>query len=155
MISKLYRSGLIGILVAAMIVPLWAQTQNQATNTATGSSSGPTMVPRGPLSEEENPLLIGKRNINKHQLNFYSLEKEAAAGRQFAAEVDRSVKLVDDLRRAILDEGMRRVGQFGERHVQAELAWPGDPAPFANINTPEELKAAEARLARARSRARR
>jgi molybdopterin-guanine dinucleotide biosynthesis protein A len=66
-----------------------------------------------------------------------------------------SVKLVDDLRRAILEEGMRRVGQFGERHVQAELVWPGDPSPFANINTPEELKAAEARLARARSPSRR
>jgi len=66
-----------------------------------------------------------------------------------------SVKLVDDLRRAILEEGMRRVGQFGERHVQAELAWPGDPAPFANINTPEELRAAEARLARARPHSRR
>jgi molybdopterin-guanine dinucleotide biosynthesis protein A len=66
-----------------------------------------------------------------------------------------SVKLVDDLRRAILEEGMRRVGQFGERHAQAELVWPGDPAPFVNINTPEDLKAAEARLARARPRTRR
>jgi molybdopterin-guanine dinucleotide biosynthesis protein A len=66
-----------------------------------------------------------------------------------------SVKLVEDLRRAILEEGMRRVGQFGERHVQVELTWPGDPAPFANINTPEELKAAEARLAGARPRSRR
>lgn len=66
-----------------------------------------------------------------------------------------SVKLVDDLRRAILEEGMRRVGQFAERHVHAELAWPGDPAAFMNVNTPEELKAAEARLARARPRGRR
>lgn len=66
-----------------------------------------------------------------------------------------SVKLVDDLRRAILKEGMRRVGQFAERHLQAELAWPGDPTAFANINTPEELRAAEARMARARPRSRR
>jgi molybdopterin-guanine dinucleotide biosynthesis protein A len=66
-----------------------------------------------------------------------------------------SVKLVDDLRRAILEEGMRRVGQFAERHSHAELAWPGDPAPFMNVNTPEELRVAEARLVRARSRSRR
>ena len=66
-----------------------------------------------------------------------------------------SVKLVDDLRRAILDEGIRRVGQFAERHVAAELVWPGDPAPFMNVNTPEELSAAAARLARARPRSRR
>lgn len=66
-----------------------------------------------------------------------------------------SVKLAADLRRAILEEGMRRVGQFGERHVQAELRWPGDATPFMNINTPEELRAAEVRLARVRSRSRR
>lgn len=66
-----------------------------------------------------------------------------------------SVKLVDDLRRAILEEGIRRVGQFAERHVAAELTWPGDPAPFMNVNTPEELSAAEARLARAQPRSHR
>lgn len=57
-----------------------------------------------------------------------------------------SVKLVEDLRRAILEEGVRRVAQFADRHAHAELAWPGDPAFFMNINTPEELRAAEARL---------
>src|SRR5437899_245628 len=66
-----------------------------------------------------------------------------------------SVKLAGDLRRAILKEGMRRVEEFARRHVYAELAWPGDRGAFVNINTPEELKAAEARLARARSRSRR
>ncbi len=66
-----------------------------------------------------------------------------------------SVKLVDDLRRAVLEEGVRRVGQFADRHAVAELAWPGDSAPFMNVNTPEELSAAAARLARARSGSRR
>ena len=66
-----------------------------------------------------------------------------------------SVKLAKDLRRAILEEGIRRVGQFAERHIAAELVWPGDPAPFMNVNTPEELSDAEARLARARLRSRR
>lgn len=49
-----------------------------------------------PLKEKENPLLIGKRDINKGQINFYSLEKEVAMGRQMAAEVNRYSKLVDD-----------------------------------------------------------
>ncbi len=31
-----------------------------------------------PLTENENPLFIGKRNINKSQINFYSSEKEIA-----------------------------------------------------------------------------
>ena len=66
-----------------------------------------------------------------------------------------SVKLAADLRRAIFKEGMRRVEEFARRHSYAELAWPGDRGAFVNINTPDELKAAEARLARARSRSRR
>jgi len=66
-----------------------------------------------------------------------------------------SVKLAGELRRAILKEGLRRVEEFARRHAYAELAWPGDRSAFVNINTPEELKAAEARLARVRSRSRR
>ncbi len=66
-----------------------------------------------------------------------------------------SVKLAADLRRAILEEGVRRVDEFARRHVFAELAWPGDAAPFLNVNTPEELGRAAARLAQGRSRSRR
>jgi molybdopterin-guanine dinucleotide biosynthesis protein A len=62
-----------------------------------------------------------------------------------------SVKLAADLRRAILDEGMRRVEDFARRHTLAELAWPGGAAPFLNVNTPAELTLAGSRLARARS----
>jgi len=66
-----------------------------------------------------------------------------------------SVRLAGDLRRAILKEGMRRVEEFARRHAYAELAWPGDRAAFVNINTPDELRVAEARLARVRPRSRR
>ena len=65
-----------------------------------------------------------------------------------------SVKLVHDLRRSILEEGLRRVEGFAARHHHVELKWPGGSAPFANINTPDELRAAEARLAQVRSRSR-
>jgi molybdenum cofactor guanylyltransferase len=57
-----------------------------------------------------------------------------------------SVQLAADLRRAILQEGLRRVEDFARRHGHAELAWPGSSGCFANINTPEELRAAQARL---------
>lgn len=56
-----------------------------------------------------------------------------------------SVKLIDDLRRAILDEGQRRVVDFAHRHVFAELKWPGDASPFLNVNTPADLAVAAAR----------
>jgi len=60
-----------------------------------------------------------------------------------------SVKLADDLRRAILEEGMRRVEAFAERHRLAELVWPGGGAAFMNVNTPDELSAASRRLSQA------
>jgi len=73
---------------------------------------------KSPLSEKENPELIGKRNINKHQINFYSLDKEVAIGRQFAAEVDRSAKFVED---PIIVEYINRVGQNLVLHSDAKV----------------------------------
>jgi molybdopterin-guanine dinucleotide biosynthesis protein A len=54
------------------------------------------------------------------------------------------------LRRAMLQEGVRRVEDFARRHRFAELAWPGEGASFLNVNTPEDLMQAEAELARDR-----
>jgi molybdopterin-guanine dinucleotide biosynthesis protein A len=61
-----------------------------------------------------------------------------------------SVKLAADLRRAILEEGMRRVETFAQRYVFEELVWPGNAAPFLNVNTPVELSEAMRRLERVR-----
>ncbi len=61
-----------------------------------------------------------------------------------------SVKLAGDLRRAILEEGMRRVETFAQRYAFEELVWPGNAAPFLNVNTPVELSEAMRRLQRVR-----
>ena len=66
-----------------------------------------------------------------------------------------SVKLAADLRKAILEEGMRRVETFAQRYVFEELIWPGNAAPFLNVNTPAELSEAMRRLERVRSHSRR
>lgn len=66
-----------------------------------------------------------------------------------------SVKLAADLRKAILEEGMRRVETFAQRYVFKELIWPGNAAPFLNVNTPAELSEAMRRLERVRSHSRR
>ncbi len=73
---------------------------------------------KSPLTERENPELIGKRNINKHQINFYNLEKEVAIGRQFASEVDRSAKFVED---PLIVEYINRVGQNLVLHSDAKV----------------------------------
>jgi molybdopterin-guanine dinucleotide biosynthesis protein A len=62
-----------------------------------------------------------------------------------------SVGLAADLRRAVLEEGVRRVEQFAQRHRFAELVWPQGGAAFLNVNTPAELSVAATRLARDRS----
>jgi len=61
-----------------------------------------------PLDDKDNPLMIGKRDINKGQIDFYSIDKEVALGRQLAAEVDRESKFVTD---PIITEYVNRVGQ--------------------------------------------
>ncbi|HKX26876.1 MAG TPA: M48 family metallopeptidase [Blastocatellia bacterium] len=71
-----------------------------------------------PLADNENPELIGKRNINKLQINFYSHDKEVAVGRQFAQEVDRSAKLVDD---PVIVEYINKVGQNLVLHSDAKV----------------------------------
>ncbi len=65
-----------------------------------------------------------------------------------------SVKLAADLRRALLEEGVRRVEEFARRYDFAELVWPGSAAPFLNVNTPAEFSRA-ARLMTSSSRDRR
>ncbi len=52
--------------------------------------------------------------------------------------------LRDDLR-VSLERGERRVGAFIARHGAAVASWPVEPVdPFFNVNTPEDLAAAEA-----------
>src|SRR5215510_7167283 len=80
--------------------------------------SGKAQNQQKPLGDSDNPLLIGKRDINKHQINFYSLDKEIALGRQLAAEVDRESKLVAD---PIVTEYINRIGQNLVLHSDAKV----------------------------------
>ncbi|MGH9763640.1 MAG: M48 family metallopeptidase, partial [Blastocatellia bacterium] len=77
-----------------------------------------TMAPKGHLTDEENPLLIGKRNINKHQIDFYSIQKEVALGQQLAAQVDQQGKFITD---PVITEYVNRVGQNLVLHSDAKV----------------------------------
>ena len=55
-----------------------------------------------------------------------------------------SVALRAALRRALVEEGSRKVGAFITRHPVAYVTWPVEPYdPFLNVNTPEDLAVAE------------
>ena len=89
-----------------------AQAQDQAASQASTAAS------KGNLADDENPQLIGKRNINKHQIDFYSLEKEVGIGRRLAADVDRQGKFIDD---PVITEYVNRVGQNLALHSDAKI----------------------------------
>jgi molybdopterin-guanine dinucleotide biosynthesis protein A len=58
------------------------------------------------------------------------------------------VDLREDLRRALVDEDLRKIERWTERHGVALADWPDAPVdPFFNVNTREDLEAAN-RLAR-------
>jgi molybdopterin-guanine dinucleotide biosynthesis protein A len=54
------------------------------------------------------------------------------------------VRLADDLRAAMVDEGIRKVDVWTARHRLAEVPFPTEPVdPFFNTNRPEDLAEAE------------
>jgi predicted Zn-dependent protease len=67
--------------------------------------------------KEKNPDEIGNRDVGKG-LNFYSIEKEIAIGKQMAQEVERQAKIVDD---PIVAEYVNRVGQNLVRNSDAKV----------------------------------
>ncbi len=74
----------------------------------------------GIKAKEKNTDLdnIGNRNINSHQVNFISLEKEIALGRQLAQEVERTSKLLEDPE---IGEYVNRLGQNLVRNSDAKV----------------------------------
>lgn len=57
------------------------------------------------------------------------------------------VRLADDLRRAMVDEDIRKVDAWTARYRLEQVPFPVDPFdPFFNTNRPEDLEAAEALL---------
>ncbi|HEY8460504.1 MAG TPA: M48 family metallopeptidase [Blastocatellia bacterium] len=71
-----------------------------------------------PLDKEEDPTLIGKRDINKGSIQFYSIEKEVAIGRQLSAEVDQTSKIIND---PIISEYVNRVAQNIVLHSDSKV----------------------------------
>jgi len=58
------------------------------------------------------------------------------------------VTLAEDLRRAMEDEGMRKIDRWTARYPILHVDWPNEPFdPFFNVNRPEDLTRAETLLA--------
>ena len=112
--------------VAALAAPQ-AQTQNQNSSTTqsdqkAAQTSQPASQPANskPLPVNDDPTMIGKRNINKGLWGRLAAgtEKEVRAGRMLAAEVDKEAKFIDD---PIITEYVNRVGQNIVLHSDAKV----------------------------------
>jgi predicted Zn-dependent protease len=78
--------------------------------------------------KRDDPNQVGDRDVGKC-VNFYSLDKEIALGRQLAQEIERQAKIVDD---PLIAEYINRVGQNLVRNSDAKV-----PFTFKVIDAPE------------------
>ncbi|MBV9746944.1 MAG: M48 family metalloprotease, partial [Acidobacteriia bacterium] len=67
--------------------------------------------------KKNDPDEIGNRDVGKG-VNFYSIEKEIALGKQLAQEVERQAKIIDD---PVIAEYVNRVGQNLVRNSDAKV----------------------------------
>jgi predicted Zn-dependent protease len=66
---------------------------------------------------EHDPDLIGSRDVGKG-VNFYSMEREIALGKEMAQETERQAKMIDD---SIVTEYVNRLVQNLARHSDAKV----------------------------------
>src|SRR6266480_2934135 len=92
--------------------PVQQQAQQQ-----TGSQPVQQQDSVSPKNTKEDVEAIGNRGVGKG-VNFYSLEREIALGKQLAQEVERSSKLIDD---PVITEYVNRVGQNLVRNSDAKV----------------------------------
>jgi len=105
--------------------PATTTTQSAEKKTQQASTTAPaptTTAVRSnrPLSTNEDPAMIGKRNINTGIIAKMSgsTEKEVRQGREAAAEVDRQAKFIED---PLITEYVNRVGQNIVLHSDAKV----------------------------------
>jgi len=114
MIYKVTRIWITLSLVLLLVVPSASFAQ---------SKSDPQQDPKDKTEKKSTKKNgdvdnIGNRNINKGSINFISLEKEIAMGRQMAAEIERQAKLIED---PTINEYVNRVGQNLVRNSDAKV----------------------------------
>jgi predicted Zn-dependent protease len=68
-------------------------------------------------NKEKDPDEIGNRDVGKG-VNFYSIEKEIALGKQMAQEVERQARIVND---PVISEYVNRIGQNLVRNSDAKV----------------------------------
>lgn len=107
------RSAVSVALAILLAVPAasFAQTDKQSTDTQSNAK------PESNKKKSKDPDAIGDRNVSG-KVNFYSLEKEIALGKQLAQQVERQSKVIND---PVVSEYVNRVGQNLVRNSDAKV----------------------------------
>ncbi|MGA2193945.1 MAG: M48 family metallopeptidase [Bryobacteraceae bacterium] len=105
------------ILAALSLLPIAALAQDQTTTDQQDQTTPAKKDTKKTTDKKKDPDTIGDRDIGKG-VNFYSLDKEIALGKQMAQEVERQAKIVDD---PIIAEYVNRVGQNLVRNSDAKV----------------------------------
>ena len=100
-------------LIGVTCICAQTSVEQQQAKTSDSETHNITIGPKSnakPLAVDEDPAMIGKRNLNHGLISKMSMstEKEVALGRQLAAEVDRQAKFIDD---PVITEYVNRVAQ--------------------------------------------
>src|SRR5579872_2386702 len=113
---------LAGVLSISMVVPAVAQPKDKSKDKE--DSKDPKIEPVPSYDKVKKGSLddvnaIGNRDIGGKGLgNWYSIEKEVAMGKQYAAQVEQSAKLIND---PVINEYVNRIGQNLVRHSDAKV----------------------------------
>ncbi len=99
-----YSLCLLAALLVASLISAPAFAQGAAGGQSTGQTKQSETKKKGSKDDVDQ---IGNRDVDG-KVNWYSLEREVALGKQFAQEIERSAKLVDD---PVVNEYVNRVGQ--------------------------------------------
>jgi beta-barrel assembly-enhancing protease len=123
LITLVLISNLSGFLIVSAFGQSEASSSNQQRDAKSESAIAAlstNSTTSKPLSVDEDPAMIGKRNLNHGLVSRMSMstEKEVALGRQLAAEVDRQAKFIDD---PMITEYVNRVAQNLVLHSDAKI----------------------------------
>ena len=80
--------------------------------------------------KKQDPEEIGNRDVGKG-VNFYSIEKEIALGREMAAQVEHQARVIDD---PVIGEYVNRVGQNLVRNSDAKVPFTIKVLDVAEVN---------------------
>lgn len=124
-VSAAVMSAMLVSVTSLLPVPAFGQTtgKTEKNNDQKSGKTQTTTPAKRPLALNEDPSMIGKRNINGGGDKFWgwlggSQEKEIQIGRQLALEVEQQAKLVDDPK---ITEYVNRVGQNVVNHSDAKI----------------------------------